>query len=250
MADETSSFIPQEPLTRVHGQEVGVRRTRTLPYYLVQDTSESMLGVKIAQANAAVGEIVPVLAEREAELHVHFDLRMLTFGGHAEWVVDTPTRPSDFSPDEKSAAGGTPLGAAFDLLAVEMGQLAARHGEHHDVLTPIVLLVSDGRPTDEWKEPLARFLATAPGRASTRGAIAIGDDCDRDVLRAFAGSDSSVRAVTDIYGIASEILAVTMYLTRAGAAMPAAGAIAAGPGMRNGDSSDLYTQWVSGFEGS
>lgn len=249
MADETSPYDPRENLTRVHGQEVGVRRARTLPYFIVLDTSGSMAGIKLAQANAAVREIGPLLADREGELRVLFDVRLLSVGGQARWVVETPTRPNDFDPPEQTAGGRTPLGAAFDLLAVEMGQLAARQAEHRDVLTPAILVISDGQPTDDdWESPLARLLETMPGRASKRGALAIGDDCDREMLRAFTGSAASVREVTDLYAIAAEIRAATLYLTRAAAGAPAVGRATPSAPSETNSSGDFLTRWVAGFE--
>src|SRR5262249_36062195 len=49
---------------------------------------------------------------------------------------------------------------------------------------PIVFLLTDGQPTDNWQEALARFRKTASSWASNLIAIGCGEDVDLEVLRA------------------------------------------------------------------
>lgn len=50
---------------------------------------------------------------------------------------------------------------------------------------PVLVLVSDGEPTDDWQEPLAALKASERGQKATRFAMAIGADADRAMLRQF-----------------------------------------------------------------
>lgn len=52
-------------------------------------------------------------------------------------------------------------------------------------LPPVLLLISDGEPTDEWREGLTKLLKTKWGQKSVRLAIAIGEDANLDVLEQF-----------------------------------------------------------------
>jgi len=248
MADNTATDYRDIP-TYVYGQEAGSSSTRTVPFYFIGDSSESMKDVKIAQANAALRELVPVLEEREQELYAHFAVRLLRVGGIAAWAGDAATRPSAFRPPELHADGKTPLGAAFDLMAIEMAQLAARQSRARDLLTPAILLVSDGHPTDEYQAPLARLLATDAGRGSVRAAVAIGADCDRTMLVRFTGDPQLIFEVTDIYAVASAIQAATMHLSKA-AVDPAASRPLndGGQPQQAGASADPYTEFVTGFD--
>ena len=58
-----------------------------------------------------------------------------------------------------------------------------------DGYRPILLLASDGHPTDEWKVPLDAFVSTGRSSKCDRLAIPIGGDCDHSVLLAFVGGD-------------------------------------------------------------
>ena len=60
---------------------------------------------------------------------------------------------------------------------------------------PVLVVVSDGRPTDDFEAGLARLMAEPWGRRAVRLAIAIGADADLDVLTAFIG-DPELRPFT------------------------------------------------------
>jgi uncharacterized protein YegL len=52
-------------------------------------------------------------------------------------------------------------------------------------LPPVLVLISDGRPTDDYQPSLERLLAEPWGGRAVRLAVAIGQDADRDVLEQF-----------------------------------------------------------------
>jgi len=220
---------------------------RAVPWYYLFDTSASMNGTKMGRANASLAESVPLLLERERTLGARIEIKLLQVGGTATWLADNAARPSDFNPPRLESNGRTPFGAAFDLLAIEMAQLAARQSERRDVLTPAVLIVSDGQPNDEWEEPLERFLATAAGRSSRRAAIAIGDDCKRDILVRFTGDAEMVFAVTELYEIPNIIRSCTLTLTRLAATGVRRAASDGATATAGGISEDFYTRFVDGF---
>jgi uncharacterized protein YegL len=53
------------------------------------------------------------------------------------------------------------------------------------MLPPQIVLISDGKPTDDWKGALQALLNVPWGRRAVRQAIAIGQDADQETLRKF-----------------------------------------------------------------
>ena len=56
-------------------------------------------------------------------------------------------------------------------------------------LSPVLVLLSDGQPTDNFEDGLNRLLHVPWGRKAIRISIAIGEDANMKVLQQFIGSD-------------------------------------------------------------
>ena len=78
------------------------------------------------------------------------------------------------------------MGQAIDLVcdALEINNMPERG------LPPVLVLISDGQPTDNFDAPLERLVRMPWGAKSVRVGIAIGDDADTDVLQRFMGGDA------------------------------------------------------------
>ncbi len=55
-------------------------------------------------------------------------------------------------------------------------------------LPPVIVLLSDGQPTDNYKASLEKLLKLPWGKKAVRIAISIGQDADDDVLQEFTGN--------------------------------------------------------------
>ena len=158
-----------------------VASARPLPVVLMADVSGSM-GVdgKIDALNSAVTEMQGAFAEEDdgrAEIH----LAVVTFGGTA--ALHTPLTPASAVRWIPMQAGGrTPMGAALDIVT---DLIEDRERVPSRAYRPTIVLVSDGLPNDEWKEPLKRLLGSERAAKAQRFALGIGADADYDVLRAF-----------------------------------------------------------------
>jgi uncharacterized protein YegL len=77
--------------------------------------------------------------------------------------------------------GNTDMGAALKLVAEQLAvtQMTDR------ALPPVLVLVSDGQPTDDFEAGLQALLGQPWGKRAVRIAIGIGHDVDIDVLRRF-----------------------------------------------------------------
>jgi uncharacterized protein YegL len=56
---------------------------------------------------------------------------------------------------------------------------------------PTIVLVSDGIPTDDWKTSLTSLLNSERASKATRFAMAIGDDANKETLKAFLGDNEA-----------------------------------------------------------
>jgi uncharacterized protein YegL len=89
--------------------------------------------------------------------------------------------------EDLEAGGYTDLGAALRLIIPELmvPPMPRR------ALPPVLLLVSDGLPTDDADVALAELLAIPWGAHAVRSAVAIGRDYDVNALKQFMGSDDA-----------------------------------------------------------
>ena len=91
------------------------------------------------------------------------------------------------------AGGLTDMGAAFSELESKLSRsafLASSTGAY----APVIILLSDGCPTDEWEKGLEKLKYNNWYKAATKIAIAV-DDGDTSVLSAFTGTTESVLQV-------------------------------------------------------
>jgi uncharacterized protein YegL len=80
-------------------------------------------------------------------------------------------------------SAGTDMGAALRAIAAQLKipPMTDR------ALPPVLVLISDGQPTDNFAEGLQTLMAEPWGRKAVRIAIAIGKDADTTVLQKFIG---------------------------------------------------------------
>lgn len=184
------SETAEAPQVRTLGGPM-VRRQLHVIYLL--DRSGSMnAGGKIQALNVAMIEALPLL--REAALDtVTADVlvRVLLFSDGARWAAADAMPVEAFRWSPVDAEGLTDLGAALQLLAPvlrspPMPALA---------LPPVLVLVSDGQPTDDYRAGLAAVAESTFGARAVRLAVAIGRDADLEVLQEFIGVDSPLHPV-------------------------------------------------------
>jgi len=153
---------------------------KPLPVILLLDVSGSMHGAKIQNLNEAVKDMLETFRDTECgETEIH--VAIITFGAEVK-LHQALASANDIKYHDLSASGGTPLGTAFKMAKAMI--------EDKDVVPsrayrPTVVLVSDGRPGDSWKQPLKDFIGEGRSSKCDRMAMAIGADADEGVLGEF-----------------------------------------------------------------
>lgn len=162
---------------------------RPLHFFWVVDCSGSMAGSKIDAVNHAIQECIqPMKDEAANNPNAQLYIRTLKFSTGASWVTAEPVQVEDFAWEDLETDGITDMGKAFEMIAaqLEMPPMPAR------ALPPVIVLLSDGMPTDDWKRPLEKLLKMPWGKKAVKVAIAIGKDTDKTVLEAFTGNKEAV----------------------------------------------------------
>ncbi|MCL1881748.1 MAG: VWA domain-containing protein [Oscillospiraceae bacterium] len=167
----------------------GELSSRPLHFIWMVDCSGSMFGEKIGTVNHAIQDTIPeMLDAANNNPYAQLLVRTLRFSDGASWVTTTPTKIEEFAWSDLEADGVTNLGAALNLLSAQLTipPMSDR------ALPPVIVLLSDGQPTDDYKTELSKLLSLPWGKKAVRIAIAIGGDADKEVLAEFTGNKELV----------------------------------------------------------
>jgi uncharacterized protein YegL len=152
---------------------------RRLPVYLVLDTSGSMTGEKIEAVKNGVQVLVSTLRQDPYALETAF-LSVITFDNDARQLMPL-TELSMFQQPELKANGATALGEALTLLAQKAStEVIKTSAEVKGDWKPLVFIMTDGGPTDNWQKGLADFKQQKFGMVV---ACAAGQGADTNVLK-------------------------------------------------------------------
>jgi uncharacterized protein YegL len=156
---------------------------RPLHFIWIADCSDSM-GVhgKIQALNTAIREAIPhmrkVAKDRD---NAQVLVRAVRFSDGAYWHIAQPVPVEQFEWVDLQAKGVTDMGKALELVAeqLKMPPMPERG------LPPVLVLISDGLPTDDFAAGLNALLDLPWGKKAVRIAIAIGEDANLEVLQRF-----------------------------------------------------------------
>ena len=171
-------------------EDFTVSEARPLPVILLLDSSGSMEGDKINILNAAVREMLQSFAN-EDDISAAINVGVIQFGRTVGW--HQPLLPVEDVIDQWSdltASGKTPLGQALTLLR---DSIEDRNIVSSRAYRPTIVLVSDGKPTDDWGGPMAELLASPRASKAARFAMGIGADADSVILSQFIDTASGLR---------------------------------------------------------
>lgn len=166
------------------------RRTMTL-FFLV-DTSGSMDGDKIGSVNDAIRETVPDLQDlSDSNPDAAIKIAALQFDSEVCWLYPQPIDSADFRWSDLRSNGLTCLGEALMELNTKLSKTQFLQ-EAAGSFAPVIILLSDGGPTDNYKKALDSIQQNNWFKHAIKIAIAIGNDADKNVLTAFTGNSEAV----------------------------------------------------------
>jgi len=164
--------------------------SRPLHFIYLCDCSGSMEAQgKIQALNQAIRQSLPGMAavardNPEARVLV----RVVRFADRAAWHIATPTPVEELQWEDLRAGGVTAMGEALELAAAVLRSPPMEQR----ALPPVLVLISDGQPTDDFEVGLAALMAQPWARRAVRLAIAMGHDADGEVLQRFIGPHAAV----------------------------------------------------------
>lgn len=173
------------------------RRIMTL-FYLI-DTSGSMGGSRIGTVNAAMEECIPLLKEvSAANDDAEIKVAILQFSSGCSWITPAsgPVGLDDIIWNDLQASGMTEFGGALLELDKKLSRnefLQSQTGAY----APVILLLSDGGPTDNWEIGLNKIKQNNWFKHAIKIAIDIESGSDRSVLTQFTGNPEAILDAKD-----------------------------------------------------
>lgn len=135
---------------------------RRLPVYLVIDTSGSMYGEPIEAVKNGIDLLVSSLRQDPHALETAY-LSVITFDDKAQQLVPL-TELADFQVPSIEAGGWTALGDALSLTAnCITNEVKKNTPDSKGDWKPLIFIMSDGVPTDDWKQGFDKLKAIKPG---------------------------------------------------------------------------------------
>jgi uncharacterized protein YegL len=161
----------------------GELATRPLHFIWIADCSGSMaIDGKIQALNTAIREAIPHMQGVANENpNAAILVRAIKFSSSAQWHIADPTPIAEFKWIDLTAGGVTDMGHALSMVADELKipPMTDR------ALPPVLVLISDGQPTDDFAAGLKALMDQPWGKKAVRLAIAIGEDADQEILQRF-----------------------------------------------------------------
>lgn len=191
------SLLQEPNVKEVNAASLEIQRDRrrisspttdeVLHFIWLCDCSRSMGGSKIQALNNAIREGVPhlqMLADENP--HARLFVRAVAFANNAWWHLPEPTpiegfRWVDLHHQETMRRD---VGMALALIAE---QLTVPPMSKH-AFPPVLVLVTDGKPTDDFATGVQLLMDVPWGKKAVRLALAIGAYADHEALRPFTGN--------------------------------------------------------------
>ncbi len=156
-----------------------VKAQYSLPIFFIIDTSASMYGQPINALTQALKQLMDELLQNTISDIIPI-VSVVSFGSGAEEIVPPTPLSSDVMEFQFEPGGTSDLGAALEIVAKRLKNpnwLSANY------INPMIFLITDGQPTDDWRLGLKKLEQSSLGVSATKIAIGIGSSPDFSFLK-------------------------------------------------------------------
>ena len=188
---------------------------RICPLIFMLDTSGSMNGQPIGAVNSAMENILPELVSMNSDnADVEIQIAVLTFNSDVCWETgDQLVDPESFKRFDLRADGTTEMGKAFLELKSKLSLSKGFMNRASGSVAPVLFLLSDGEPTDDYKDGLVKLQENAWYNVAHRVAIGYGD-ANETILAKFTKFSETVLFTNDPMELKEMIKFVTITTTQ------------------------------------
>lgn len=165
----------------------GELATRPLHFIWICVCSSSMsVNGKIQALNNAIRQTLPLMQKAaEDNPNAQVFIRAVRFSDGAKWHIFQPTPVEDIQWLDLTADNPRrDMGQALALVAEQLKSPPMPQR----MLPPVLVLITDGSPTDDFAQGLRKLMSQPWGRKAVRIAIAVGQDADYEALQQFLGN--------------------------------------------------------------
>lgn len=172
-----------------------------LPIVYVIEASDNMAGDRIAAINEAMRECQSIFSEKTAE---HPDekikIAVVKYGDTAEAVTKGFESLYEFEWEDVSAGGKSNFGNAIELLNKDILQKRKilKDESTNAYFRPIIFFLTSSPSSDEYLSKLADADKNVNYHYARKVCVAIGDNCDREMLVKITGTMEAVISASDL----------------------------------------------------
>lgn len=155
---------------------------KSLHFIWLLDCSGSMsIDNRLEYVKEGIKSVIPKIQKNCQLNNTIVNFGIVKFSDTAEWCIKIGDKIEDCRYENIKAKGITAMGDAINLVSNELNKLKI----HDKTLVPIIFLVTDGMPTDDYDRALDNLLNSFIGKSAYKDVIAIGNDQDEGYMCRF-----------------------------------------------------------------
>lgn len=167
-------------------------QTTAYIFFLCDDSGSMAPHGKIQSLNQAVRQSLPLLKTMATSLlDTSVYVQALTFNSNFNHVLQSPIKLMDFEWQDLQANGLSAAGQTFNQLQNYIKNTI----ENYRTCNYCFILFTDGFPSDNYSESLAKFHKFVSNFNSISLSVAIGEDCEYELLSNFARNNNQIKNI-------------------------------------------------------